>query len=176
MTQTDVWYYFDANILIVLDNNDLIETLKLFKEKKMAKLLITNEINRELRGKPKEKITENHGMSKIKNLIQDGVLDIIDTDDASRSDTDDASMLMRDAGEESLLQAIVERSKRQPRVQHIFVTNDQRALKSANALNLEIETITDYLKHLTDYQIIECGRALVVAEIALSKISECRNR
>ncbi|MCY4490399.1 MAG: hypothetical protein OXC46_02925 [Thaumarchaeota archaeon] len=48
MTQSDVWYYFDANILILLNNNGLIETLKQFKEKKMVKLLITNEINKEL--------------------------------------------------------------------------------------------------------------------------------
>ena len=54
MTQTDVWYYFDANILILLDNNDLIETLKPFKEKKIANLLITNEIDREFRAKPKK--------------------------------------------------------------------------------------------------------------------------
>ena len=174
--QTGVWYYFDANILILLDNNGLIETLKPFKEKKMAKLLITNEINKELRGKPKEKTAGNHGMSKINNLIQEGILDIIDPGDLSRSDADDLSLLMRDVGEESLLQAIVQRSKKHPKVKHIFVTNDQRALERANALNLKIETITDYLNHLTDYQIIECGHALVVAEIALSKISKYRNR
>ena len=175
MTHADVWYYFDANILILLDNNGLIETLKPFKEKKMAKLLITNEISRELQGQPKEKTTENHGMSKIKNLIQEGVLSIIDPGNLSRSGTDDSSLLMLDAGEESLLQAIGQKSKKHPEIQHIFVTNDQRALKRANALNLKIETITDYLNHLTDYQIIECGRALVVAEIALSKISKYRN-
>ena len=37
MTQTDVWYYFDANILMLLDNNGLIETLKPFKEKKVIR-------------------------------------------------------------------------------------------------------------------------------------------
>ena len=175
MTQTDAWYYFDANILILLDNNGLIETLKPFKEKKGAKLLITDEINKELQGKPKGKTTENHGMSKIKNLILEGVLDIIDPG-GLRSDADDLSLLMRDVGEESLLQAIDQISKKHPKAQHIFVTNDQRALERASALNLKMETITDYLNHLTDYQIIECGRALFVAEIALSKIAKYRNR
>ena len=175
MTQTDAWYYFDANILIVLDNSGLIETLKPFKEKKMAKLLITNEINKELQGKPKRRGSKNHGMPKIKNLIQEGILDIIEPIDLSGSDTDDSNLLTLDAGEESLLQAIVQRNRKHPKAQHIFVTNDQRALKRAVALDLKIETITDYLSFLTCYQIIKCERALTVSEIALSKISEHRN-
>ena len=122
------------------------------------------------------KTSKNHAIIKIKNLIQEGILDIIDLGDSSRSNTSDLSLLMRDVGEESLLHAIVQKSKEHPKVKHIFVTNDQRALKRANELGLNVETIIDYLNHLTDYRIIECGRALCVAEIALSKISEYRNK
>ena len=93
----------------------------------------------------------------------------------NRTDADYLKLSKQDVGEESLLQAIVKRSKKHPKVKHIFVTNDQKALEKASVLNLKIETITDYLNHLTDYQIIECGHALVVAEIALSEISKYRN-
>lgn len=172
MTQADVWYYFDANILILLYNNDLIETLKSFKEQKRAKLLITNEISKEIQNKPKKKNPKNHDVTRIKNLIEEGVLDVIEPDDLNKSFTEELNPLMRDAGEESLLQVICQRNKKHPEYRHIFVTNDERALKRADALNLERETIMNYLNHLTNHNIIECERALKVVEISLSRISK----
>lgn len=129
-----------------------------------------------MQGAHKKKTSKNHNTSKIKNLIEEDVLDIIDPGDQSRSDMENLNLFILDAGEESLLQAMVQRIKKHSKAQHIFVSNDQRALEIAHTLNLEIETITDYLNHLTDYQIIKCERALSVAEIALSKISKYRSR
>lgn len=174
-TKESVWYYLDAMILIRLDKENLIDTLKVHKKLTRSRFLITTTISNELGSKNKSE----HVMSaSFYAAIRDNVVEV---EDVSKLGSKYSLDMMRTKfptiqdGEASLLGLIQSGHDKHPSVERILVTNDIKTLKITSQISMKTQTITDYVIWLVENQIVDCKRALVMLEESLSRISEYRN-
>lgn len=164
------WYYFDADVLINLDKYGLIDQLEEYKRQTRCRLYTSATIEAEISGK-NSKNTSKHSMpASITSAIRGGTIEVrsnVELDKYSQGQID-AHLLQIDDGEISLIKLIIDLTNNSS-IQPLLVTNDKDALRAAKNLNIDAQSIANYLAGMATHQLVKCEEAIRITVELLTK-------
>ena len=141
-------YYFDADVLILLDKCGLAGKLEYFKRRTGAELIITPTIKNELGGARRKQPATRHDVpALIQDAIDANVITVIGNESGGKMHYKKAKYLGVGKGEASLL-ALVESYGGHQTKKSILVTNDAKAYKKAKEVNVKGCNIGELMQYL----------------------------
>ncbi len=166
------WYYFDANILILLDKYGLIDNLEKYKRRTRSRLRISTTIEDELSGKNTKKPSKRHNMpASITSTISGGTIEVSSSvmfDKYKRGQLRARLLTIHD-GEASLIELIKIDQSNNSAMQPLLVTNDRGALKAAKDVGVRTQSIANYLACMAACQLVKCEDAIQITVESLTR-------
>ena len=164
------WYYFDADVLIGLDKYGLIEQLEEYRRQTGYRLHTSAAIEAELSGKNSKNPSKHHMPASITSAIRGGTIEVHENaklDKYSQGQID-AQLLQIGDGETSLIKLIASITDNSS-IRPLLVTNDKGALKAAKNLNIDAQSIANYLACMATYKLVKCEEAIRMTVELLTK-------
>lgn len=165
------WYYFDANILILLDKYGLIDNLEKYKQLTQSRLRISATIEDELSGKNIKKPSKRHSVpASITSAINGGTIEVSSSavSDNYKRGQMYARFLKLDDGEVSLMELIEADQSSNSAMQPLLVTNDRGALKAAKDAGVKTQSIANYPACMAACQLVKCEDAIHITVESLT--------
>lgn len=141
-------YYFDSDVLILLDRCGLTGKLERFKRRTGTELIITTTVKNELEGARHKQPTTRHDMpASIRNAMRAGIITMVDDESDEKARGIRAKHLGLDRGEASLF-ALMESDGARGTEKPVLVTNDAKAYKKAKEMKIKGCNIGELLQYL----------------------------